>query len=95
MIFGFFLMVILFGLGAAFSRPSLFLTISFHEYEFYFSVFTGLGLIVGVFWLWALLLRPFKWMRRFSIWREKSKKDQVQAFWIRVLEALVNQTKEQ
>ena len=48
MIEGLFLMVILFGLGIAFSNDSFFMTITFQNYQVYLSAFTFAGLIVGI-----------------------------------------------
>jgi len=95
MIEGLFLMAVLFGIGAAFSEGSFGIRISFQNYQLYLSVFTFAGLIVALMWLWALILLPFKWIRRFSGWRQKSKEQQKQAYLAQVLEALVNHNKEQ
>ncbi|MGN0919722.1 MAG: hypothetical protein ACI4OR_03075 [Alphaproteobacteria bacterium] len=95
MIEGLFLMMVLFGLGIGLSDSSFFMTLSFWKYQIYLSVFTFAGLMVALVWLWALILLPFKWMRRFCGWRQKSKELQKQAYLTRVLEALINQTKEQ
>ena len=95
MIIGFFFMLILFGLGATLSNASLFMTITFQNYQVYLSLFTFAGMIVGLMWLWALILLPFKWMTRFANWRKSSKETQKQAYLSQVLEALVNRNKEQ
>ena len=95
MIAGLFLIATLLGLGIAFSDDNFFMTISFQNYQFYLSIFTFAGLMIGMIWLWALVLSPFKWMHRFSYWRQKSKQEQKQAYLTQVLEAMVNQTKEQ
>ena len=95
MIEGLFLMAVLFGIGIGISNDSFFTTIIFRNYQIYLSVFTVAGFIIGIMWLWALILLPFKLMGRFSKWRQKSKQNQKQAYLVRVLEALVNQTKEQ
>ena len=95
MIEGFFLMLVLFGLGAVLSSDSFFIELAFHQYRFYLSVFTFAGFIVGLIWLWSLLLLPFKWLKRFRHWRQKSKETQKQIFLAQVMEALVNHNKEQ
>ena len=95
MIAGFFLMIVLFGLGMAFSNDSFFMTISFQNYQLYLSIFTFVGLIIGIIWLWVLILLPFKWLGRLFRWRQKSKEVQKQAYLSQVLEALVNHNKEQ
>ena len=95
MIEGLFLMAVLFGVGAVLTNESFFMTVSFWDYQIYLSVFTFIGLIVFIMWMWALFLLPFKWIKRFWGWRKKSKEAQKQAYLVRVLEALINQTKEQ
>ena len=95
MIEGLFLMAVLFGIGAVFPGDSFAMVISFQNHQIYLSVFTFAGLIVGLMWLWAFILLPFKWIRRFFGWRQKSKEQQKQAYLAQVLEALVNHNKEQ
>lgn len=95
MVIGFFLMAVLFGLGVALSSPSLFMTITFQNYQVYLSIFTFAGFVIAVMWLWALILLPFKWLVRFATWRKNTKEAQKQAYLSQVLEALVNHNKEQ
>ena len=95
MIIGFFLICLLLGVGSVISNEAFFITLTFRNYQIYLSVFTFAGLIIGIMWLWALILLPFRLFRQFSIWRQKSKQDQKQIFLVSVLEALANQNKEQ
>ena len=95
MIEALFLIAVLFGLGITFSNDSFFMTITFRNYQIYLSIFTFAGLIVSVVWLWALILLPFKWAKRFLRWRKNSMQEQKQAYLAQVLEALVNHNKEQ
>ena len=94
MILSFFLILILLGIGAAFSNELFTVMLSFYGYEVRLSVFTMAGMIIGLMWIWALLLLPFKWLNHFSCWREKSRQEQKQMYFIQVLEALVNHDKE-
>ncbi len=89
------LMIFLFGLGMIISNEMFFMTLSFWNHQIYLSAFTFVGLIVGILWVWSLFLLPIKWMKRWSLWRQKSKDVQKQNFLAQVLEALVNHNKEQ
>ena len=95
MIESLFLMAGLFGLGAVFTNNSFFMTLSFREYQIYLSVFTFAGCVIGLMWLWSLILLPLKWIHSFSKWRQESKVVQRQKYLMQVLEALVNHNKEQ
>ena len=95
MIEGLFLIVVLFGLGIAFSNDFLFMTITFQNYQIYLSVFTFAGLVITVMWLWALILLPFRWLGRLSRWRKYSKEAEKKVYLSQVLEAVVNHNKEQ
>ncbi len=95
MIIGLFLIILLFCVGIVFSNPSFSLTISFRDYQIYLSVFTFIGIIISIIWLWAFCLLPFKWIRQLIGWHQKSKEERKQSFLAQVLEALVNHNKEQ
>ena len=95
MIIIFLFILVLMGVGGTFSNPAFFMTITFRHYQLYLSVFTFIAFILGMIWCWMLILLPFKWLRQFSLWRQKSKQDQRHVFLSQVLEALVNHNKEQ
>ncbi len=95
MIIGFLLILFLFGLSICISGDSFFISLSFRDYEIYMSVFTFAGLIILIMWLWGLILLPLKWIKHFLGWRQKSKEVQKQLYLTTVLEALVNNNKEQ
>ena len=95
MILSFFLICILLGLGAVITNETFFITFTFRNYQVYLSVFTFIGLVMAVIWLWSLILLPFRLFHKFSLWRQKSKEDQKRLFLTSVLEALANQNKEQ
>ncbi|MBR6232047.1 MAG: tetratricopeptide repeat protein [Alphaproteobacteria bacterium] len=95
MILSFFLICALLGLGAVITNETFFVTLTFRNYQIYLSVFTFVGMVLGIVWLWNLLLLPFRLFRKFSLWRQQSKQDQKRIFLASVLEALANQNKEQ
>lgn len=94
MIFLFFLICLLCGLGAFLNEGILGMRLSFQNIQIGLSIFTFLGLILGLIWVWEICLLPFKWAHRFSRWREQNKQDQRHLFMSEVLEALVNHDKE-
>ena len=95
MIISFFLICLLLVAGIFISNDSFLMVLTFQNYQVYLSIFTFIAMIVGVMWFWALCLLPLRLFHRFSLWRQKSKQDQKRLFLASVLEALVNQNKEQ